>query len=160
MLDAIENRDHVTQRDLSGQLGIALGLTNIYLKRCINKGLVKVRKAPAGRGAYYLTAKGFGEKARLTAKYLTRSLSFFRMARGDCSDLFGIGRAQGLDRMARVGAGDRCEIAILAALDGGIQPVAVFDEATNRQRVAGVPIVLELAALQAGTAARPGAAAW
>jgi hypothetical protein len=28
---------------------IALGLTNIYLKRCINKGLVKVRKAPPRR---------------------------------------------------------------------------------------------------------------
>ena len=89
MLDAIENWDHVTQRDLSGELGIALGLTNNYLKRCIEKSLVKVRKAPARRYAYYLTAKGFGEKARLTAKYLTRSLSFFRMAREDCSDLFG-----------------------------------------------------------------------
>jgi hypothetical protein len=46
MLDAIETRDQVTQRGLAGELGIALGLTNIYLKRCINKGLVKVRKAP------------------------------------------------------------------------------------------------------------------
>jgi DNA-binding MarR family transcriptional regulator len=147
MLDAIETRDHVTQRDLAGELGIALGLTNVYFRRCINKGLVKVRKAPARRYVYYLTAKGFGEKARLTAKYLARSLSFFRMAREDCSDLFGTCRARGLDRVALVGAGDLCEIAILAALDGGIQPVAVFDEATNRQHVAGVPIVHDLAAL-------------
>ena len=146
MLDAIETRDHVTQRDLAGELGIALGLTSIYLKRCIKKGLV-VRKAPARRYAYYLTAKGFGEKARLTAKYLTRSPSFFGMAREDCSDLFGACREQGLDRVALVGAGDLCGIAILAALDGGIQPVAVFDEATNRQRVAGVPIGHDLAAL-------------
>ena len=49
MLDVIETRDRVTQRGLSGELGIALGLTNLYLKRCINKGLIKVRKAPARR---------------------------------------------------------------------------------------------------------------
>src|SRR3546814_20398762 len=88
MLDVIETRDHVTQRSLAGELGIALGLTNIYLKRCINKGLIKVRKAPARRYAYYVTAKGFSEKARLTSEYLTRSLSLFRLAREDCSDVF------------------------------------------------------------------------
>jgi DNA-binding MarR family transcriptional regulator len=147
MLDAIETRDHITQRGLAGELGIAVGLTNIYLKRCINKDLVKVRKAPARRYAYYLTAKGFAEKARMTAKYLARSLSFFRLAREDCSELFAACRAQRLERVVLVGAGDLCEIAILAALDSGIQPVAVFDEATNRQRVAGVPVVRDLAAL-------------
>jgi len=47
MLDAIETRDHVTPRSLAGELGIALGLTNIYLKRCLNKGLIKGRRAPA-----------------------------------------------------------------------------------------------------------------
>ena len=46
MLDAIENRDHVTQRGLAGELGIALGLTNIYLKRCINKGLSRSARPP------------------------------------------------------------------------------------------------------------------
>lgn len=148
MLDVIETRDHVTQRSIAGELGIALGLTNIYLKRCINKGLVKVRKAPARRYAYYLTAKGFGEKARLTAKYLTRSLSFFRLAREDCSDVFGACRARGLERVVLVGAGDLCEIAILAAFDNGIQPVAVFDAETNRQRVAGVPVVRAIGALE------------
>ncbi|MGF1631596.1 MAG: MarR family transcriptional regulator [Kiloniellaceae bacterium] len=141
MLDVIETRDHVTQRGLSGELGIALGLTNIYLKRCINKGLVKVRKAPARRYAYYLTAKGFGEKARLTAKYLARSLSFFRLAREDCSDLFNACKAQGFRRIALIGAGDLCEIATLAAHDCGIEVVAVFDEETNRQQLAGVRVV-------------------
>lgn len=144
MLDVIETQDHVTQRGLARELGIALGLTNIYLKRCINKGLIKVRKAPARRYAYYLTAKGFTEKARLTAKYLSRSLSYFRLAREDCSELFAAGKAQGITRVALIGAGDLCEIATLAAFDSGIEVVAVFDEETNRQQCAGVPIVRSL----------------
>lgn len=147
MLDVIETRDRVTQRGLSGELGIALGLTNIYLKRCINKGLVKVRKAPARRYAYYVTARGFAEKARLTAKYLARSLSYFRVAREDCSDLLAACRAQGVTRVVLVGAGDLCEIATLAALDSGVQVVAVLDAATNRQQVAGVRVIRALDAL-------------
>ncbi len=147
MLDAIETRDNVTQRSLASDLGIALGLTNIYLKRCIHKGLVKVRKAPAKRYAYYLTAKGFTEKARLTAKFLARSLSYFRAAREDCSELFVACKARGQTRIVLVGAGDLSEIAILAALDSGVQVVAVFDEETNRQQSAGVPVVRDGAAL-------------
>lgn len=147
MLDAIESGERITQRGLAADLGIALGLTNIYLKRCISKGLIKVRKAPARRYAYYLTAKGFGEKARLTAKFLTRSLSFFRHAREDCSDLFLTCKAKNWRRVALVGAGDLGEIAILAALDNGLQVAVIFDETTNRRHLAGTPIVRSLADL-------------
>jgi DNA-binding MarR family transcriptional regulator len=152
MLDVIENRDHVTQRDLAGELGIALGLTNVYLKRCINKGLIKVRKAPARRYAYYLTAKGFSEKARLTARFLSRSLRFFRLAREDCSSLFAAARARGLRRVALIGASDLSEIAVLAALDAGVQVVGVLDEETNRQQLAGMPILRSLHELAAADA--------
>lgn len=144
ILDAIESRDRVTQRNLAAELGIALGLTNIYLKRCLNKGLIKVRKAPARRYAYYLTSKGFAEKARLTAKFLRRSLSFFRMARQDCLDLFIDCRKAGIQKVAFVGAGDLCEIASLAALDSELEVVAVLDETTNRQKVAGLPVCRSL----------------
>jgi len=152
MLDAIETRDQVTQRGLAGELGIALGLTNIYLKRCINKGLIKVRKAPARRYAYYLTTKGFSEKARLTAKYLSRSLSFFRLAREDCSEVLEACKQRGIARVALIGAGDLCEIATLAALDCGIEVVAVYDPETNRQRVAGVRVVRDAAEIAAAEA--------
>ena len=147
ILDAIESRDRVTQRNLAAELGIALGLTNIYLKRCLNKGLIKVRKAPARRYAYYLTSKGFAEKARLTAKFLRRSLSFFRVARQDCLDLFIECRKAGIRKVAFVGAGDLCEIASLAALDSELDAVAVLDETTNRQKVAGIPVFRNLDAL-------------
>ena len=147
MLDAIDSSDRVTQRGLAAELGIALGLTNIYLKRCISKGLIKVRKAPARRYAYYLTTKGFSEKARLTAKFLTRSLSFFRHAREDCLDLFSSCKAKGYQSVALIGAGDLCEIAILAALDGELKVSAIFDESTNRRVVAGTPVVRDLADL-------------
>src|SRR5262245_41785569 len=74
LLDAVEQNRAQSQRLLASELGIALGLVNAYLKRCIKKGLVKVRSAPARRYAYCLTPQGFAEKSRLTVEYLSYSL--------------------------------------------------------------------------------------
>ena len=47
---------------LAAELGMAVGLVNAYLNRCIQKGLVKATQAPARRYAYYLTPQGFARK--------------------------------------------------------------------------------------------------
>jgi len=73
MLNAVEENSVLTQRSLARELGIALGLANAYLKRCVTKGYIKVTHVPAKRYAYYLTPKGFAEKSRLTARYLAIS---------------------------------------------------------------------------------------
>jgi DNA-binding MarR family transcriptional regulator len=62
LLDAVERGD-VTQRSLSRDLGIAVGLVNAYVKRCTKRGLIKVRQIPPRRYGYYLTPKGFVEKS-------------------------------------------------------------------------------------------------
>ena len=64
LLESVERGEVQSQRRLASELGIALGLVNAYLKRCIRKGLVKMRDAPARRYAYYLTPRGFAEKSR------------------------------------------------------------------------------------------------
>src|SRR5664279_857624 len=81
VLDAVERDQHVTQRHVAGELGIALGLANTYLRRCVRKGLIKMSQVPRRRYAYYLTPQGLAEKSRLTAQYLAHSFSFFRRAR-------------------------------------------------------------------------------
>src|SRR3984893_6520862 len=85
LLTSVEQDGDRSQRHIAAELGIALGLVNAYLKRCVKKGLVKVRDAPARRYAYYLTPHGFAEKSRLTVQYLTDSFSFFRLAKADCA---------------------------------------------------------------------------
>jgi DNA-binding MarR family transcriptional regulator len=75
-LTSIERDSTITQRALARELGIALGLANAYLRRCVRKGLVKMRQVPINRYAYYLTPQGLAEKSRLTAEYLAVSLDF------------------------------------------------------------------------------------
>src|ERR1700761_4608464 len=88
LLTSIERDSRVTQRKLARDLGIALGLANAYLRRCVRKGLVKVSQVPLNRYAYYLTPQGFAEKSRLTAEYLSVSFDFFRRSRNDLVALF------------------------------------------------------------------------
>ena len=88
VLSAVESDAQVTQRKLSSELGIALGLANLYLKRCVRKGWIKIGQVPMRRYAYYLTPQGFTEKARLTGEYLSWNLEFFRRARRQSTELF------------------------------------------------------------------------
>ena len=98
LLDAVEQDRAHSQRHLASELGIALGLVNAYLKRCMKKGLVKMRQAPARRYAYYLTPQGFAEKSRLTVEYLSFSFGFFRQAKTDCSGLFRVAKLRACAR--------------------------------------------------------------
>ena len=117
VLNAIEANSSVTQRAVANDVGIALGLANSYLKRCIRKGLVKVQQVPANRYAYFLTPKGFAEKSRLTAEYLTTSFNFFRASRDQCAELFSTCVQRRCTRVALAGCGDLAEIATLSIRD-------------------------------------------
>ena len=73
-----------SQRKISKQLGISAGLANSYVKRCLKKGWIKLQTVPKKRYIYYLTPKGFIEKSKLTAEYLSSSFSLYRNMRKDC----------------------------------------------------------------------------
>src|ERR1700760_1635863 len=116
-----------SQRRIAEDLGIALGLVNAYLKRCVKKGLVKVSEAPARRYAYYLTPQGFAEKSRLTVEYLTSSFSFFRQARADCTQTFALAKERNYQTLVLLGKSDLAEIAVLSAADCGVVIAAIVD---------------------------------
>ena len=126
VLDVVERDPRVTQRSVASELGIALGLANAYLRRCVRKGLIKVRQVPRRRYAYYLTPQGFAEKSRLTATYLADSFSLFRMARAQCCDVFAAAVARGQGRLALLGGGDLAEIANLVAREHEIEIAVVL----------------------------------
>jgi DNA-binding MarR family transcriptional regulator len=150
LLSAIERDSGLTQRRLSQELGIALGLANTYLRRCVRKGLVKMGQVPMRRYAYYITPKGFAEKSRLTAEYLTVSLDFFRRARRECTALLTHAQGRLWRRVALFGAGDLAEVAILSANEAGIEIVAVVDDQRAGGACAGRPIVADLAGIAGG----------
>lgn len=141
LLVSIERDGAQSQRRLAQDIGVALGLVNAYLKRCINKGLVKVRQVPARRYAYYLTSKGFAEKSRLTVSYLSHSLEFFRRSKADCGAVLAEARIRGFQRIALAGRSDLTEICIICGIEHGADIVMVVDPDLKAEQFVGVSAV-------------------
>jgi DNA-binding MarR family transcriptional regulator len=144
ILSTVGREGQVSQRTLAAELGIALGLINAYVKRCVKKGLIKVQRVPPRRYAYYLTPRGFAEKSRLTASYLSHSFGFFRRARHDCEETLRLASERGLARVALLGSGDLAEIAVICALESTVSVAAIVDPSLSRKTFIGVPVVADL----------------
>ena len=147
LLESVERDGAQSQRKLASDLGIALGLVNAYLKRCVKKGLLKIGQVPPRRYAYYLTPHGFAEKSRLTVEYLSSSFSFFRRAREDCAVVLKAAHARGWTRIVLIGVSDLAEIATICALEQGVTIIAVIDGKAEMTRFVGTPVVGSIAAV-------------
>jgi len=148
LLQALQDDHTHTQRTLSRELGIALGLANTYLKRCVKKGLVKISQAPANRYTYYLTPKGFAEKSHLTAEYLSQSFNLFRAARTQYRALIEHCLERGWSRLVLVGTGDLAEIATLCRADcPDAVLVGLLDPHAQVDSLAGLPVAATIAGL-------------
>jgi DNA-binding MarR family transcriptional regulator len=140
VLTAVDRNSNVSQRHISNELGVALGLANAYLRRCVRKGLIKINQVPRRRYVYYLTPHGFAEKARLTGQYLSASFNFFRRARDQIAALMADCAKQGRSRVVLAGVSDLAEVAILCARDHKIELVAVLDPDYVAENFRGIPV--------------------
>jgi DNA-binding MarR family transcriptional regulator len=130
LLEALEQEATITQRTLATRLGIALGLTNLYLRRLIRKGYVKCVTVSPNRLVYSLTPKGMARKARLTYEFMKYSLDFYRDARKHLRHSLAQAVAEH-SRVAIYGTGDAAELVFLLLRDMGLELVAVFGPQAN-----------------------------
>ena len=144
LISALEQDHEVSQTGLAKRLGIAAGLVNILMKRAVKRGVVKMAQIPARRYAYYLTPKGFAEKARLVASYLDTSLSLYRRLRVDYRDMFSALEAKGVTRVTLVGDIDIAELAIMASFDSTITITALVSTEPHTGKIGPVPVVSTL----------------
>lgn len=126
VLDAIERDQHITQRSLAAKLGIALGLTNLYVKRLIRKGYIKCTNVQSNRLLYLLTPQGIAQKSRLTYEFMDYSLHLYREVRRQLSEVLRPCREDGVLRIAVFGTGEAAELAYLSLKEHGLEPVAIF----------------------------------
>jgi hypothetical protein len=147
LLAAVERETTISQRMLAAQMGVALGLINTYVKHCVRTGLIKVQAAPRRRYAYFLTPTGIAEKSRLTAEYLSWSLSFFRRARAECAVAVAEVKTRGWRHTGLAGGGDLAEIAVLCAAEQGLAIAGLVDPLSPRPSVLGVRVFAQAAAV-------------
>lgn len=113
---------------LAQKLAIALGLTNLYLKRLAREGYIKVTTIPPNRIKYLLTPKGIAEKTRLTYAYMEYSLQLYRQTRVALREsLIPLAQA-GHRRVVLCGTGEMAELAYLTLRELGLELAGVVDE--------------------------------
>src|SRR5436189_3681228 len=138
LLEAVEQNARVTQRSLATKLGIALGLTNIYLKRLVRKGYIKCVNVQSNRISYLITPRGIVEKARLTYEFMDYSLHLYSEVRQHLRGV--LQECAAADRRVTIyGRGEAAELAYLSLKECGLEPVAIFDE-DGVHDVLGMPV--------------------
>ena len=127
VLEAITEDQRVTQRSLAAQLGVALGLANLYVKRLARKGYIKCVNVKSSRIHYLITPKGVAEKARLTYEFMEHSMDLYRQTRHHLRAVLQSHLTDGCLHVAIYGTGEPAELAFISLRELGLEPVAVFD---------------------------------
>ena len=141
ILVEIERNPSISQRQLSVNLSVSIGIVNWHMKRFVTKGLVKLQTAPVRRYLYYLTPAGFAEKARLTAEYLKVSFDIFRQGRLQYEALFGICAASHWEDVLFLGDSELVELACMAqSRTDGVQVRCILDPRSGRDMRGNIPI--------------------
>jgi hypothetical protein len=138
LLEAVAEDSRVTQRGLATKLGIALGLTNIYLKRLARKGYIKCVNVQSNRLSYLITPRGIAEKARLTYEFIDYSLHLYGEVRQHLRGMLHECAASGR-RVAIFGRGEAAELAYLSLKEFRLEPIAIFDEEGGHEFL-GMPV--------------------
>jgi len=74
IIEEISRDKSLTQRKISHRLGLSLGMTNLIIKRLVNKGYVKVKGLNRRKVQYILTPKGFAEKTKKSYRYFLKTI--------------------------------------------------------------------------------------
>lgn len=142
LLETIERDPDVTQASIATQLGVAVGTVNWHLKRLIEKGYVKIKRAERKKLRYIITAEGIALRARLTVDYIEQQFNLYRRTRKRVQEHLEQVRQAGFERVRLVGEGDVADICKLTCLEQNI--AIVPDGKAPMLEVSGLKVLLHM----------------
>jgi DNA-binding MarR family transcriptional regulator len=140
ILEQIEKNPDATQASLAGDVGVAVGTINWHIKRLVNKGYVKVKRAERKKLRYIITPEGISLRARLTVDYIQNQFSLYRLTRQKVNSLLAQVRSEGFGAVRLLGEGDVADVCRLTCLEQSI--VIVEDINTPAIVVQGIKVSL------------------
>jgi len=140
LLENIENDPDITQADLATRLGVAVGTINWHLRRLIEKGYVKVKRAERRKLKYIITPEGLALRARLMVDYVEQQFNLYRRVRQKVKEAALALRAEGVERVRLLGEGDVADICRLTCLEQGLS--VADDDSLPTFEVRGLSVAL------------------
>jgi DNA-binding MarR family transcriptional regulator len=142
LLENIEKNPDVTQASLATQLGVAVGTVNWHLRRLIDKGYVKIKRAERKKLRYIITPEGIALRALLTVDYVEQQFLLYRNTRKSVGEKLQQVKAAGFDRVSIHGEGDVADICRLSCLEQGI--TCTTDAIAPVLEIIGLKVALRL----------------
>lgn len=139
LLQELEKNPIVSQRELSNKFGIALGVTNACLKRMVRRGWIRITSLNHHKIGYFLTPKGFAEKAKLTLHLISWTVQHYSTLK----DIIGVKllemQNKGVERIVFYGVSDEMEIAYITLQGLNLKLVGIVedDEIFNPRMIFG-----------------------
>jgi DNA-binding MarR family transcriptional regulator len=123
LLEHISVDPDATQATLASHLGVAVGTINWHLKRLIDKGYVKVRRAERRKLRYIITPEGIALRASLAFDYIQTSMRLYRLVRERSLKAIQQLHNAGYNEVQIIGDGEVAEICKLTCLEQNINLV-------------------------------------
>ena len=142
LLENIERDPDITQASLAHQLGVAVGTVNWHMKRLIEKGFVKIKRAERKKLRYIITPEGIALRAGLTVDYIEQQFLLYRRIRQRVREQLDEVHRANYGSVRLVGDGDIAEICKLSCLERGI--TLVTEGAVPVLEVVGLNVTLHM----------------
>jgi len=117
LLQEIEADPDISQARLAEELGVAIGTINWHIKRLVEKGFVKVKRARRRKLRYIITPEGIALRARLTVDYIQQSFKLFRHVRERVTTLLQKLEAMDIHTVRLEATGDVADVCRLTCME-------------------------------------------
>ena len=141
ILDHIEAEPDTTQASLAMKLGVAVGTVNWHLKRLVEKGYVKVKRAERKKLRYIITPEGIALRTHLLVDFIQSSMSLYRLVRQRSLKAIVEIKKSNHQQVRLEGKGEVAEILRLTCIEQGIQ--INQDGHAPKLKVVGLKIFIE-----------------
>jgi len=142
LLQELEKNPIISQRELSNKFGIALGVTNACLKRMARRGWIRIMGFNHRKIGYYLTPKGFAEKAKLTLHLISWTVQHYSALKDIIGRKFLEMQNSGIERIVFYGVSDEMEVAYITLQGVNLKLVGIVEdkEKMNQEEVFGFEV--------------------
>ena len=133
----IKKNPSITQRLLSRNLNISLGLTNAIIKNLIHRGLIKAKKDTGRKLLYIITPKGMANVSRLMYSRFQETLHYYHYTKDLLTAYLMKLYQQGEKTINIYGTGQLAEITYYAGISTPLKLNAIISDDPSKEKFLG-----------------------
>jgi DNA-binding Lrp family transcriptional regulator len=140
LLEAIAKEGAKSQRALSQELGMSLGLVNFFLKSMAEKGFFKRKNISYNQIKYSITQEGIIEKARLTSLYMTHLLTNYRESLSIIKEMVDSLKDKNIKKIVLFGVSELSDLVFTSLQDSSYEILGIVDTENNNRVYMGFEV--------------------